>query len=69
MFMGLAIVADDYFVPALDKLAESKYKYSSRIHQTELFVWFGRFAVISRHSVARRESRRALDAMCQFFPF
>ena len=25
MFMGLAIVADDYFVPALDKLAESKY--------------------------------------------
>ena len=25
MFMGLAIVADDYFVPALDKLAESKF--------------------------------------------
>ena len=27
MFMGLAIVADDYFVPALDKLAESKYGF------------------------------------------
>ena len=60
MFMGLAIVADDYFVPALDKLAESKYKYSSRINQTELFVWFGRF--ISRHNAVRAVD--ANHAMC-----
>ena len=39
MFMGLAIVADDYFVPALDKLAESKY--SSTVPESRQKYLFG----------------------------
>ena len=33
MFLGLAIVCDDYFVPALDKISEGEQKlYISRLH-------------------------------------
>ena len=32
MFIGLAIVCDDYFVPALDRLSEGKYKINKFPH-------------------------------------
>ena len=33
MFLGLAIVCDDYFVPALDKISEGEQKLNiSRLH-------------------------------------